>query len=121
MLYLTTQPNELAVAAIYNAAKDIGAKMPESEWWEVFDVDREVLGFLVVAMRGVEIWARKMREDIPVMAEGMISRSVIEKEMEKRGLHIGNGHDVAAEEPLDPEAEMARKMDERIVKMEAEP
>ncbi len=49
LLYLTHQPSALAVAAIYNAAKDVGAKMPDCEWWEVFDVDREELGFLVVA------------------------------------------------------------------------
>ncbi|KAM7187038.1 cyclin-L2 [Rhypophila sp. PSN 637] len=119
MLYLTSQPNELAVAAIYNAAKDIGAKMPECEWWEVFDVDREVLGFLVVAMRGVEAWAKKMREDVPSMAKGgMIARRDIEEEMEKRGLHTGNGHE--AGEVLDPEAEMARRMDERMAEMEAD-
>lgn len=94
MLYLTSQPNELAVAAIYNAARDVGAKMPECEWWEVFDVDREVLGFLVVAMRGVEVWARKMREDVPAMTQGMITRKHIEEEMKKRGLHVGNGHQV---------------------------
>ncbi|KAK4100263.1 hypothetical protein N658DRAFT_559752 [Parathielavia hyrcaniae] len=60
MLYLTSQPAALAVAAIYNAARDVGAKMPECEWWEVFDVEREELGFLVVGMRSVEGWGRRI-------------------------------------------------------------
>ncbi|KAK0714663.1 cyclin-like protein [Lasiosphaeris hirsuta] len=118
MLYLTSQPNALAVAAIYNAAKDLGAKMPEYEWWEVFDVDREELGFLVVGMRSVDGWARKMREDVPGMKEGMITRRMIEDEMKKRGLQIRNGHGIE-EESLDAEAELARKMDEKIAQMEA--
>ncbi|KAK3319347.1 cyclin-like protein [Apodospora peruviana] len=118
MLYLTSQPNALAVAAIYNAAKDIGAKMPECEWWEVFDVDREELGFLVVAMRSLEGSARKMREDVPAMTEGMITRKTIEDEMKRRGLYAGNGYDMDSK-ALDPEAEMARQMDEKMAAMEA--
>lgn len=54
LLYLAHQPNALAVAAIYLAARERGAKLVDSEWWEVFDVDREELGFLVVAMRSME-------------------------------------------------------------------
>lgn len=118
MLYLTHQPTALAVAAIYNAAKDLGAKMPECEWWEVFDVDREDLGFLVVAMRSLEGWVRKMREDIPSLKEGMLSRRAVEKEMERRGLHVGNGSGGAS---VDDEQEVMRKMDERIAKMEEQP
>jgi cyclin L len=114
MLYLTSQPNALAVAAIYNAAKDLGTKMPECEWWEVFDVDREELGFLVVGMRSVDGWARKMREYVPRMKEGMVTRRDIEGEMEKRGLHVGNGRD----DVLDAEAELARRMDEKAAEME---
>jgi len=117
VLYLTSQPNALAVAAIYNAAKDVGAKMPESEWWEVFDVDREELGFLVVGMRSVDGWARKMREDLPAMAQGMINRRAIEEELKRRGIHTGNGHNPGSEAP-DPEAEMARMMDERMAQIE---
>ena len=49
LLYLTHQPNALATAAIYLAAKEVGEKLPECEWWEVFDVNREELGFLVVS------------------------------------------------------------------------
>lgn len=114
MLYLTHQPNALAVAAIYNAAKDVGAKMPESEWWDVFDVDREELGFLVVGMRSVESWANKQREDSPQLLEGMITRKMVEKEMQARGLHVGNGRHA------DDEEEMMRKMDEKMAEIEAQ-
>ncbi|KAK0701781.1 cyclin-like protein [Lasiosphaeria miniovina] len=118
MLYLTCQPNELAVAAIYNAARDIGAKMPECEWWEVFDVDREVLGFLVVGMRSVEGWAAKMRDDIPAMAKRMITRKDIEDDMACRGQPLGrNGYGADASVP-DLEADMARQMDDQIAELE---
>jgi hypothetical protein len=67
LLYLTHQPPSLATAAIYLAAKEVGAKLPGEQWWEVFDTDREELGFLVVAMISMEgfvkeekrIWAGK--------------------------------------------------------------
>jgi hypothetical protein len=44
------------VAAVYLAAREVGIKLPGVEWWEVFDVDREELGFLVVALRSCEAW-----------------------------------------------------------------
>jgi len=50
MVYLTHNVNEIAVAGIYLAAKEVGVRLPE-RWWEVWDVDREVLGFLVVVGR----------------------------------------------------------------------
>jgi hypothetical protein len=50
LLYLTHQPNALAVAAIYLAAREEGIKLVDGNWWEVFDVDREDLGFLVLGM-----------------------------------------------------------------------
>ncbi|KAH7160905.1 cyclin-like protein [Dactylonectria macrodidyma] len=90
MLFLTHQPHALATAAIYNAARDIGAKMPECEWWEVFDVDREELGFLVVAMRSVENCMRSQKNDMPHLAQGMLTRTTVEGEMQKRGLRAGN-------------------------------
>ena len=58
LLYVTHQPNSLAVAAIYLAARETGTKLVDTEWWEVFDVDREELGFLVVAMRSIEGFAK---------------------------------------------------------------
>ncbi|KAJ6447069.1 cyclin [Purpureocillium lavendulum] len=108
MLYLTHQPHALAVAAIYNAARDLGAKTPESEWWEVFDVDREELGFLVVAMRSLEAWLRQRKEELPVFRERMLTRRDVEEEMRKRGLPAANGDGEA-----DEEAEIMRRMDAR--------
>ncbi|KAL4784636.1 cyclin-like protein [Aspergillus varians] len=58
LLYATHQPNSLAVASIYLAAREKGVKLVDGEWWEVFDVDREDLGFLVVAMQSMEGFAR---------------------------------------------------------------
>jgi hypothetical protein len=84
LLYLTHQPNALAVGAIYNAARDVGAKMPECEWWEVFDVEREDLGFLVMGMRSLEGWMRSLREGMPALGEGMVTREKVEKEMDER-------------------------------------
>ncbi|KAI9753207.1 MAG: GTP-binding protein Rho1 [Chaenotheca gracillima] len=54
LLYSTHQPPALATAAIYLAAREVGVKLPSEEWWEVFDVDREELGFLVVGMRSMD-------------------------------------------------------------------
>lgn len=57
LVYLTHQPHALAVSAIYLAAREVDVKLPGVEWWEVFDVDREELGFLVVALRSIEGFA----------------------------------------------------------------
>jgi cyclin L len=110
LLYLTHQPNMLAVAAIYNAAKDIGARMPTCEWWEVFDVEREELGFLVVAMRSLEGWVRKQRKEFPWIAEGMVTRKAVHAELLKRGLRSGNG-DQAEDEEAAMMAQMDRAME----------
>lgn len=111
MLYLTHQPNALATAAIYNAAKDLGAKMPECAWWEVFDVDREELGFLVVGMRSLDGWVKNQKEEVPgVFDNGVVLRSRIEEEMRKRGVHIGNGKGNA----VDEEDEAMRQMDAKM-------
>jgi hypothetical protein len=53
-LYLTHQPCVIAVAACYLAAREEGVKLPDVEWWEVFDCEREELGFCVVGMRSLE-------------------------------------------------------------------
>ena len=52
-LYLTHQPNALAVAAIYLASREVEVKLVDGNWWEVFDVEREDLGFLVVSLQGI--------------------------------------------------------------------
>ena len=62
LVYLTHQPSSLATAAIYLAAKEVGIKLPADEWWEVFDTDREELGFLVVAMISMEGFVREEAE-----------------------------------------------------------
>jgi hypothetical protein len=62
LLYLTHQPPSLATAAIYLAAREVGVKLPDVEWWEVFDTDREVLGFLVVGLLSVQGFAAKEKE-----------------------------------------------------------
>ncbi|KIW08119.1 uncharacterized protein PV09_01054 [Verruconis gallopava] len=59
LLFLTHQPSSLATAAIYLAAREVGVKLPGDEWWEVFDTDREELGFLVVAMLSMEGFVRR--------------------------------------------------------------
>ncbi|PYH76383.1 cyclin domain protein [Aspergillus uvarum CBS 121591] len=83
LLYVTHQPNALAVAAIYLAAREEGAKLVNSEWWEVFDVDREELGFLVVAMRSMEGFARAELEKWKGRAVPMTVEEV-EAEIERR-------------------------------------
>ncbi|KAI4693504.1 uncharacterized protein J4E88_001877 [Alternaria novae-zelandiae] len=75
-LYLTHQPHELATAGIYLAARETGIKMPECEWWEVFDTDREVLGFLCVGLLSLEGWVKDERErweggKVPMSVEGV--------------------------------------------------
>ncbi|KAJ6110286.1 hypothetical protein N7486_002521 [Penicillium sp. IBT 16267x] len=83
LLYVTHQPNALAVAAIYLAAREEGVKLVDADWWEVFDVDREELGFLVVAMRSLEGFVRKETEQwknktIPLTVDNL------ESEIERR-------------------------------------
>ncbi|KAI2607433.1 cyclin-like protein [Hypoxylon fragiforme] len=127
LLYLTHQPNALAVAAIYAAARDVGAKMPGCAWWEVFDVDREELGFLVVGMRSLQGWVQEQKGKYEELSQGMITRRFIEGEMRKRGLRIGNGSAAAAavsggdamvEEEEDEEAALMRRMDEAAAQLE---
>ena len=63
LLYLTHQPNALASAAIYLAAKEVGVKLVDGNWWELFDVDREDLGFLVLAFGSFEGFAHTTKND----------------------------------------------------------
>ncbi|KAI0447118.1 cyclin [Xylaria telfairii] len=119
MLYLTHQPNVLAVAAIYSAARDaeISAKMPECPWWEVFDVDREELGFLVVAMRSLEGLVQKLQNDFKGFNNsGMITRNDIDAEMTRRGLKITNGENPGIGD-MDEEEAMMRSLDDRAERM----
>jgi len=77
MLYLTHQPGELATAAIFLASRDLGAKMPPEPWWELFDVDREQLGFLAVSLISVETIVRRQREEFPFLSRGMVTRNML--------------------------------------------
>ena len=54
LFYLTHQPVTLAVAAVYLAARETGVKLSGAEWWRVWDVSREELGFLVVGFGSLE-------------------------------------------------------------------
>jgi hypothetical protein len=105
MLYLTHQPSALATAAIYLAARDVGTKLPDLEWWEVFDTDREDLGFLALGMKSMNGWINRENEiwgDNSVLRR----RDVLEKS-EIKGGRVGEG-------PEDEEAEMMRMLDEKI-------
>jgi hypothetical protein len=62
LLYITHQPSSLATAAIYLAAREIGLKLAGVDWWEVFDVDREELGFLVVALNSMDGFVKLEKE-----------------------------------------------------------
>ncbi|KAE8132403.1 autophagocytosis associated protein [Aspergillus pseudotamarii] len=83
LLYVTHQPNALAVSSIYLAAREVGIKLVDGEWWEVFDVDREELGFLVVGMRSMEGFARAEMEKWKGRVIPMIVDEV-EAEIERR-------------------------------------
>lgn len=83
LLYLTHQPPALAVAAIYLAAKDEKLKLPEDEWWEVFDCEREELGFLVVGMLSLENFAQEERKKWSNRTVPLILQDV-EKELNSR-------------------------------------
>ena len=81
LLYLTHQPTALAVAAIYLSAKEVGVKLPSNEWWEVFDVDREELGFLVLGLGSCEVW---MEEEKKKWAESRCPLNVEDLKTELR-------------------------------------
>ncbi|KAF2000111.1 hypothetical protein P154DRAFT_466753 [Amniculicola lignicola CBS 123094] len=88
LLYLTHQPSSLATAAIYLAAKETKIMLPELEWWEVFDTDREELGFLVVGMLSVGNFAEEEKRKwagrkVPLRVEE------VEKEMKSREKESG--------------------------------
>ena len=107
MLYLTHQPCALATAAIYLASREVGIKMPELEWWEVFDCEREELGFLVVGMGSLGGVVRRETNRWGG-AKGMVTLTDIKQELELMGFKavVGNGsHAMGAQE-----AEIQRMM-----------
>jgi hypothetical protein len=106
MLYLTHQPNALAVAAVYMASRDEGVKLPRGEWWEVFDVEREELGFLCLGMGSLEGWVRREVEEVWGQ-RAVLTRADVREELKKRG-------DSGADGVQDEEAEMGRLLDEKL-------
>ena len=86
LLYLTHQPKALAVAAIYLAAREVGVKLVECEWWEIFDVDRENLGFLVMSLRSCKDWATEERRKWEGRGSSLMSIDGLEREMNRTGL-----------------------------------
>jgi len=87
LLYVTQQPHVLAVAAIYLAAREVGVALVgdgAGEWWRVFDVGREELGFAVVALLSFEGWVRREREDGRGLGKGgrwLVDLEDVEREM----------------------------------------
>lgn len=110
MLYLTHQPSALATAAVYLAARDKDVKLPDVEWWEVFDCEREELGFLVVGMGSLEGVVRREVERWGI-EKGMITRSDVREQVR---VLTGSANGDGKMEVEDEEAEMARMLDERI-------
>ncbi|KAI9667014.1 MAG: hypothetical protein M1829_005621 [Trizodia sp. TS-e1964] len=87
-VYISHQPCALATAAIYLAAREVGVKLPGGEWWAVFDVEREELGFLVVAMRSMKGWVEGEEER---WKDSRVPLTVgeVEGELDRRGLVVG--------------------------------
>lgn len=82
LLYLTHQPIALAVGAIYLSAKEAGVKLPASDWWEVFDVDREELGFLVLGFASCGNWIAK--ETTTSTVSSLLTVADVEEELKQR-------------------------------------
>ena len=112
MLYLTHQPNALATAAVYLAAREEGVKLPDAEWWSVFDVEREELGFLCVGMGSLGGFV-KAEEERWGKGTGMVTRAMVRSELERVGVGSGNGVS-GGEGEEDEEAQMARLLDEKV-------
>jgi len=66
------------VAAIYLAAREEKCKLPECEWWEVFDVEREELGFLVLGMKSLEGGVKDVGNGIITLDEAKIKVLLLE-------------------------------------------
>jgi hypothetical protein len=105
-VFLTHQPPSLAVAAVYLAAREVGVRLPQCEWWEVFDVEREELGFLCLVMGSLEGWVRNENE-VWGREVGVLRRADVRTQRRKR--------DVGENGEREDEVErMMREMDERV-------
>ncbi|KAG8626462.1 hypothetical protein KVT40_005407 [Elsinoe batatas] len=76
LIYLTHQPCDLAAAAIYLGARETEVNLPDEPWWEVFDVDREDLGFLVVAMTSMAGFAEDQEIKARIAPPPLTSKEV---------------------------------------------
>lgn len=84
------------------AARETDTKLPEGSWWEVFDCEREELGFLCLGMGSLEPWVGGL---MAKWQDGMITRSEVRAELGKSG----DGGDI------DEETEMMRMLDEKLI------
>ncbi|OJD39767.1 cyclin domain-containing protein [Diplodia corticola] len=80
----THQPPQLATAAVYLAARDVGVKLPGEPWWEVFDTDREELGFLVVAMVSMPGFAAEEKAKWGTRRRVPLTLEELDAELERR-------------------------------------
>ncbi|PNS20768.1 Cyclin-L2 [Sphaceloma murrayae] len=88
LIYLTHQPCALAAAAIYLAARETQVNLPEDSWWEVFDVDREELGFLVVAMTSMVGFAE--HEQMTTRRASLLTIDGVREEVKTRHFRTDN-------------------------------
>lgn len=94
------------MAAVYLAAREVGVRLPQCEWWEVFDVEREELGFLCLVMGSLEGWVRNENE-VWGREVGVLRRADVRTQRRKR--------DVGENGEREDEVErMMREMDERV-------
>ena len=67
------------------------------EWWSVFDVEREELGFLVVGILSAERWVRKEKErwaDGEGKGRCPVTVQEVERELELRERERERGSDL---------------------------
>lgn len=88
LLHLTHQPSALAVAAIYLAARQTGVKLADGQWWCVWDVEREELGFLVMSLGSLQGFVEQERaywkdRRVPVTADEVVNEIKRREDEEK--------------------------------------
>lgn len=88
LLYLTHQPSALAVAAVYLACRETGVKLGGGEWWRVWDVGREELGFLVVGLMSVGSFVEEEKRawegrTVPITVEELVAEMTRRERIQK--------------------------------------
>lgn len=112
MLYLTHQPCQLATAAIFLAAREIGICLPACSWWEVFDCDREDLGFLAMSLGSLESIVQREKSRWGE-ERGMIFRNDVYNEVTNICPSLSS-QSYAVQKEADEESEMAKILDEKV-------